>query len=84
MRNVEIYTRDNCVWCVRAKELFALHQINYKEYKLNVDYTKDELIDIIKRSVNVTVPQILVEGHLVGGYDNLVQYMEDHGIIGPQ
>ena len=84
MRNVEIYTRDNCVWCVRAKELFALHQINYKEYKLNVDYTKDELIDIIKRSVNVTVPQILVNGHLVGGYDNLVQYMEDHGIIGPQ
>lgn len=84
MRNVEIYTRDNCVWCVRAKELFALHQINYKEYKLNVDYTKDELIDIIKRSVNVTVPQILVDGHLVGGYDNLVQYMEDHGIIGPQ
>ena len=44
MKNVIIYTKDNCVWCVRAKEIMKNLHISYEEKKFNVDYTKDDLV----------------------------------------
>jgi glutaredoxin len=84
MKNVIIYTKDNCVWCVRAKELMKNLHINYEEKKLNVDYTKDDLVKLLGRELNITVPQIIVDDKVIGGFDSLSQYLEDHGITGPQ
>ena len=84
MKNVIIYTKDNCVWCVRAKELMKNLHINYEEKKLNVDYTKDDLVKLLGRELNITVPQIIVDDKVIGGFDSLSQYLEDHGIAGPQ
>ena len=84
MKNVIIYTKDNCVWCVRAKEIMKNLHISYEEKKFNVDYTKDDLVKLLGRELNVTVPQIVADNKLIGGYDDFIQYMEDHGITGPQ
>ena len=46
--------------------------------------TKDDLVKLLGRELNVTVPQIVADNKLIGGYDDLIQYMEDHGITGPQ
>jgi glutaredoxin len=82
MKNVVIYTKENCVWCVRAKELMNKLHITYEEKKLYVDYTKDDLITLLGRETNITVPQVFTSGKLIGGYDDLAQYVEDHGIMG--
>jgi glutaredoxin len=84
MKNVIVYTKDNCVWCVRAKELLNKLHISYEEKKLGTDYTKDDLIKLLGRENNITVPQVLTDGKLIGGFDALSQYLEDHGITGPQ
>lgn len=84
MKNVVVYTKDNCVWCVRAKELLKNLNIPYEEKKLGTDYTKDDLIALLGRETNITVPQVLTDGKLIGGFDALSQYVEDHGITGPQ
>ena len=39
---VEIYTKDNCVWCTRAKNLMSDLQISYLEHDLSDD---DDLSD---------------------------------------
>jgi glutaredoxin len=82
--NYTIYTKDSCIWCVKAKELMKQHHISYEEKKLGVDYTKDDLVKLLGRETNITVPQILIGDRLIGGHDDLVQYMEDHGISGPR
>ena len=84
MKNVVVYTKDNCVWCVRAKELLKNLNIPYEEKKLGTDYTKDDLIALLGRENNITVPQVLTDGKLIGGFDDLSQYVEDYGITGPQ
>ncbi len=84
MKNVVIYTKENCIWCIRAKELMNKLHITYEEKKLGIDYTKDDLIALLGRETNITVPQILTDDKLVGGFDALSQYVEDHGIMGPQ
>lgn len=84
MKNVVIYTKDSCIWCVKAKELMKSLNISYAEKKLGVDYTKDDLIKLLGRELNITVPQIVADGVLIGGYDDLAQWVDDHGITSPE
>lgn len=75
---VDIYTKEDCIWCTKAKELLSEKQISYKEHKLNVDYTREELREMIGANFRLTVPQIYVNGRRVGGYEDLVQFFEQN------
>lgn len=68
---VQIYSRQTCMFCQKAKAWFAEHNIPYEE----IDVTGATEFSAMKETFNVTtVPQILIDGHLIGGYDNLKQY----------
>lgn len=72
MSKVIIYTKDNCPYCVQAKNLFSLKNESYEEMKIGVDLTREEFVSIFP---NVkTVPFIIIDGEEVGGYDRLVEY----------
>lgn len=75
-----IYSRDDCPWCVKAKDLLELHNLPYTEYKLGVHFTRDTLAEkLLKEDVTaLTVPQIYYNGKYIGGHDRLVQYLEEH------
>ncbi|RZP24515.1 MAG: hypothetical protein EVA27_02660 [Candidatus Actinomarinales bacterium] len=34
---VEIYTKDQCIWCDRAKGLLNAHSIDFEEFDLSND-----------------------------------------------
>lgn len=72
MNKVVIYTKDNCPYCVQAKNLFSAKNQSYEEMKIGVDLTREEFIDIFPDVK--TVPFIIVNGEKVGGYDKLVEY----------
>jgi glutaredoxin len=68
---VQIYTRDTCMFCKKAKAWFAEHNVPYEE--IDVSATAD--FSAMKEKLNATtVPQILIDGHLIGGYDTLMEY----------
>jgi len=72
MVKVDIYTSGTCGYCVMAKELLESKGIKYKE--LSIDYNPELIAESIKRSGGRrTVPQIFIENHHVGGYDELSQ-----------
>lgn len=66
---VEIYTRSNCAYCRRAKELLRIKGIGYVEY----DITNDLLLaaEMRLRSQRQDVPEIFVNDHLIGGCSEL-------------
>ena len=66
---VEIYTRQNCVYCRRAKELLRIKGVDFAEY----DITNDQLMaaEMRHRSQRQVVPVILVNDDLLGGCDEL-------------
>lgn len=69
MNQVIIYTKNNCSFCLRAKELLTRRNINFKEIRVDQDETKLE--EMIKLSTKRTVPQIFIKDQPIGGYDEL-------------
>ena len=69
-----IYATQYCSWCQRAKGLLNQHGIEYNE----VNVTEDRALqkEMIQRSGRQTVPQIFLGEEHIGGYDDLVRYLQ--------
>lgn len=78
--NIVIYSKPNCPWCVKAKELMNKLNLNYDEKVLDVDYTRDELKQLMPENLPLTVPQIFVYNKRVGGYEDFVDYCDNHNL----
>ena len=70
MANVEIYTKDWCAYCARAKAHLDRKGVSYRE----IDVTRDPALEaeMVTRSRRRTVPQIFIDGEHVGGSDDLI------------
>ena len=82
----EIYTKSDCPYCVKAKELLNERQVDYREYIVSSGFnedtplphqqyvTKGHLIERLPAAK--TVPQIWVDSHYIGGYTELAKYFD--------
>ena len=68
---VEIYTKNNCIWCDRAKLLLDSKDIEFKEIDLSDDQKREKFYNSIGENVK-TVPQIYIDDIRIGGYQDLV------------
>ena len=69
-KKVIIYTKSYCPYCVKAKQLMKIKNIDVTE----IDITNNQaLIDemLLKSSGRKTVPQIFIDDFHVGGCDDL-------------
>jgi glutaredoxin len=70
---VEIYTKNNCIWCDRAKLLLDSKDIEFKEIDLSDDQKREKFYISIGENVK-TVPQIYIDDLRIGGYQDLVAW----------
>ncbi len=61
MANVEIYTKETCPYCHRAKALLSSKGVSFQELPIDGNAAKRE--EMIKRSGRTTVPQIFLLTH---------------------
>ena len=74
LKNVEIYSKSNCVFCDKAKHYFAQNNITYVEHNVEIAEVFKALMN---RNPNArTMPQIYRDDQLIGGYDNLKDWLE--------
>ena len=66
-----VWTKDACPYCVAAKNLLEQQGIDYEEKRIGVDYTREQLLEAVPSAR--TVPQIFLDGELVGGFTQLQQ-----------
>ena len=71
MAKIEVYSKEWCPYCAKAKALLRSKQLDYQEIDITSDAEGEQ--DMITRSRRRTVPQIFVDGQSVGGYDDLAQ-----------
>lgn len=69
MAEVIIYTTGYCPYCVRAKDL--LNRENAVFTEIRVDLQPELREEMMQKSNKHTVPQIFINGHHVGGCDDL-------------
>jgi len=67
-----MYTKETCPSCVKAKNLLKKHNIPFTLYTIGVDITREEFI--VKFPTAKTVPYILENGKVIGGYENVKKY----------
>ncbi|MCK6418864.1 MAG: glutaredoxin 3 [Alphaproteobacteria bacterium] len=70
MPKIEIYTKDVCPYCVRAKTLLQAKGAAYTEYNISKDDAAREQM-LIRSNGARTVPQIFIDGQHIGGSDDL-------------
>ena len=69
MAKIEIYTTMWCGYCARAKSLLEKKGATYQEMDVMEDAVKRT--EMRERSRRTTVPQIFINGHHIGGSDEL-------------
>ena len=79
MAKVEIYTKFMCPFCVRAKALFDKKGISYIDMPAT---GKEKRAELNERSGRNTFPQIFIDGHHIGGCDDLMA-LERAGKLDP-
>ena len=70
MNKVVVYTKDNCPYCDRAKDLLKRKNIAFEEIHLSSDRF-EEIEALMKRTNHRTVPQIFIGEMFVGGFNEL-------------
>ena len=78
---IQIYSKPNCQYCTKAKQLIKTLGFEYKENMFGKDFnTPEELYEAIGKQVR-TMPQIVIGKKHIGGYNELIEYFADQGLV---
>ena len=69
MTGIEIYSKDWCPYCAKAKALLRAKGVEYREIDTTSSYELQQ--EMIRRSKRRTIPQLFLDGESIGGYDDL-------------
>jgi len=77
-----IYSKNNCQFCNKAKHLIKTLGLEYEERSLEKDFDSDpsKMMEDIGKPVR-TMPQIKINGELIGGYNQLIEHFADKGKV---
>ena len=74
-----IYSIPNCVYCDKSKALVKGLGMTYEEKMFGKDFkSPEELYEAVGKQVR-TMPQIKIDDVLIGGYNQLVEFLADKG-----
>jgi glutaredoxin len=72
---ITIYGKPACPSCTKAKALCETRNLKFEYKQLDVDFTREELFE--KFPTARTFPQIVVGDNKVGGYEQMVEYIDN-------
>ena len=67
--SIIIYSKDNCAFCDKAKNLLKMKAIEFIEYKLDKDFNRDTLLELFPEAR--TFPVITLNKEYIGGFNEL-------------
>ncbi len=77
MARIVMYTTEVCPYCVRAKQLLRNKGVTEIE-EIRVDLQPELRVAMMEKTGRRTVPQIYIDEHHIGGYDDLAS-LNHHG-----
>ena len=69
-----IYSKPSCGRCSQAKQLLEMEQLPFEYLQLGTHYSLDELMTLAPDAR--TFPMIVKDGEVIGGFNNLVEYLK--------
>mgnify|MGYP001160814305 FL=1 len=74
-----VYSRDNCQWCERVRQLLTSVDINYQEYKYEKNFTKEQFYK--EFGEGATFPQVSRGIEHIGGCKETLHYLQKQKMI---
>ena len=74
MTHAVVWSKYHCPYCDQAKALLDLHGITYEERRIGDGYSREDLLESVPTAK--TVPQIFLDGQLIGGYTELKKHFD--------
>lgn len=73
------YSKDNCQWCERVRQLFDNLDIEYLEYKFEKHFTKQQFYN--EFGEGATFPQVSIDNKHIGGCKDTLHYLQENKLI---
>ena len=77
---ITIYSKNNCVYCTKAKNLVKNLGLDYTEKRLEEFESVEKMLEDIGNQVR-QMPQLKIDDELIGGYNQLVEHFEKQGKV---
>lgn len=78
MQKFVILSKPECKWCDKAKSALQQAELEYVELDI---YQNTDLQSFMIHSGLLTVPQVFRNGHLIGGYSDLEDFLLAKGEV---
>ena len=78
MRNFTVYSKDGCPYCQQILEVLGISELNYVEYKLDQDFTREAFYQ--QFGEGATFPQVVLNNENLGGAQESIRYMQKENI----
>ena len=72
MATILMYSTEVCPYCIRAEQLLKRRGVTEIE-KIRIDLHPEMRVAMVEKTGRRTVPQIFINEHHVGGYDDLAE-----------
>ena len=69
-----LWSKDNCQWCERVRQLFTHCKIDYLEYKLDKDFTRHQFYEEFEEGA--TFPQVQIDNKHIGGCKDTLHHLQ--------
>lgn len=74
---ITVFSSENCTYCTKAKALLKDEGLEFRE--VDIYDSREAAAEFVTRTNSAkTVPQILVNDTIVGGYDDLAAAINTH------
>ncbi len=77
MSKITMYSTQSCPYCVRAKQFLTAKGVTFEEIRVDQDPIKFEEMLAVSGGRR-SVPQIVINGQGIGGYDDMVKLDQDN------
>jgi glutaredoxin-related protein len=77
--NFTVYSKQDCPFCYKVKQVLELTGSNFVMYNLGEDFTKEEFY--LEFGEDSTFPQVICDDQKLGGCANTVKFLKEKQIV---
>ena len=72
---VTVWSKPDCPYCVKSKNILRNFNIPYEELTLNKDFTREQLLEMYPTAKSF--PVVVIDGFNIGGYTQLEKKLNE-------
>ena len=77
--NFKVYSKENCPYCYKVKQVLQLTGSDFVVYNLDEDFTREDFYN--QFGEGSTVPQVVCDDETIGGSVDTIQFLKENKIV---